>query len=85
MTARPRGTTRTASAAMARMALRGAPSAFLPPSNDGNAQSSAIAAANRLAATVLPTRFVKMAPISVTPMRNIPALPKNRLAASNAW
>ena len=46
---------------MARTALRGEPSAFLRANHDGSAPSAAIAARSRLAATVLPTRFVKTA------------------------
>ena len=78
MTVSPRAKTKTERTAIARTALRGAPDRLRPPSHAGRARSSAIAARRRLAATVLPTRFVNTDAKNVTAMTIRPPKPKQR-------
>ena len=65
---RPSRGMKTETAAMARTALRGDPSALRRPYQGERMPSSASAPRRRLAAKVLPTRPVKMAPNMVTSM-----------------
>ena len=69
---------------MAMTAFRGEPSLVFLPNQAGSTPSSAIAARRRLAATVLPMRFVKRAPMSVKPRTKAPVRPRGAFATSSA-
>ena len=83
-TAYPSADTATATTAIDSTALRGAPAAFVPPNQRGTVPSDAIAASRRLAATVLPTRFVNSAPAAIAPTTAGPARPSRRIAVPYA-
>ena len=81
---RPSGDVTSETAATAITPLRGEPSAPRRPNHAGSAPSSAIAPRSRLAASVLPTRFVKIARKSVAPTTARPNGPNGSAAARNA-